>query len=64
VGSPTAVPASTASPTIMGSAVLGETLTASPGNWSNDPTGYVWQWLRGGTPIAGARGQTYWHLDF
>jgi outer membrane protein assembly factor BamB len=48
---PTAVvvplpPASTAAPTIAGSAVLAATLTASAGTWANNPTTYAYGWQR------------------
>jgi hypothetical protein len=40
------VPASTAAPSIDGDAVVGESLQASHGTWSNSPTAYGYQWLR------------------
>jgi alpha-tubulin suppressor-like RCC1 family protein len=56
VGTPTAPaswPANTSLPTIAGSPAietaklrLGQTLTVSPGSWSNKPTQFKYQWLR------------------
>ena len=37
-------PANTAPPAITGTAELGDTLTASTGSWSNNPTSYGYQW--------------------
>jgi hypothetical protein len=38
------VPVNQDPPTIFGSRVQGETLTASPGFWSNNPSSYDYQW--------------------
>jgi hypothetical protein len=59
------VPVNTAVPTITGTAQQGQTLTEHHGTWSNEPTGYAYQWLlcessgSGCTEIAGATAQTY-----
>jgi inosine-uridine nucleoside N-ribohydrolase len=56
-------PANTAPPTITGSAIVGHTLTESHGAWTNNPTGYAYQWedCSNGTcsAIAGATAQSY-----
>jgi LPXTG-motif cell wall-anchored protein len=46
-------------PTITGDARVGETLTASAGEWTPAPTGVAYQWLRAGQPIDGATSATY-----
>src|SRR5204862_506377 len=52
-------------PAISGSAQQGQTLTEAHGSWTNEPTGYAYQWLQcdsmgsGCLPIAGATSQTY-----
>jgi hypothetical protein len=56
---PAGRPANTASPAITGRLKAGDTLTCSPGTWSNAPGSYTYQWDREGTPIAGATGSTY-----
>ena len=47
-------PISVTAPTIAGSAIIGQTLTATAGTWSQSPAGYGYQWLRcsGGTCTA------------
>jgi hypothetical protein len=52
-------------PSIAGTPQDGAILTADPGKWSNDPTGYAYQWLRCDAngancgSIAGATSQRY-----
>ena len=52
-------------PSASGPAKQGATLVAAPGQWSNGPLGYAYQWQRcdaaglGCTRIAGARASTY-----
>jgi hypothetical protein len=41
-----APPSNTSKPGISGEARAGETLTASTGNWTGNPTGYGFQWIR------------------
>ena len=52
------VPAVTTLPSISGSSVIGSTLTASPGVWTNSPS-YTFQWMRNGVTIANATSNTY-----
>jgi hypothetical protein len=49
--------ASSGTPSISGTAVVGSTLTLGPGSWPADTT-LTYQWLASGTPIAGATGST------
>jgi hypothetical protein len=59
------LPAVASPPTISGTPVQGQTLTAAPGTWSNSPDSYSYQWQlcdatgAGCTPIANATGPTY-----
>ena len=46
-----------------GGAISGQTLSCSQGFWSNIPTGYAYQWRRGGTPITGATAANYTLVD-
>ena len=58
-------PRNTAAPVISGDALVGATLSSSPGSWSGTVTTYAYQWhdcdLSGGscTPIAGATGSVH-----
>ena len=46
------------SPTIIGKASLGGTLTVDTGSWNPIPS-FSYQWLRNGSSISGANGQNY-----
>ncbi|HEY2181784.1 MAG TPA: S8 family serine peptidase, partial [Solirubrobacteraceae bacterium] len=58
-------PSSTSPPTITGTTQQGQTLTEQHGSWTNEPTGYAYQWQRCDTTgancvaISSATGQTY-----
>jgi hypothetical protein len=43
---PSAPPTNTAPPVISGTPMVGETLTSSEGSWSENPSGYSYQWQR------------------
>jgi hypothetical protein len=45
-------------PEVLGTAEVEHELTCETGKWNNEPT-FTFQWLRDGSPIAGATGQTY-----
>ena len=46
-------------PTISGTVVAGNTLTASPGTWTGSQNVYSYQWKLNGTNIVGANSSTY-----
>jgi hypothetical protein len=52
-------PVNTVLPAITGTTTENETLTVSNGTWSNTPTGYTYQWKRGGVNISAATTGTY-----
>jgi hypothetical protein len=52
-------PVNTVLPAITGTTTEGQTLTVSNGTWSNTPTGYTYQWKRGGVNISAATNSTY-----
>ncbi|MFV0457995.1 MAG: hypothetical protein ACK5MT_04370 [Actinomycetales bacterium] len=45
--------------TVSGSAVVGGSLSADPGSWTPAEATLSYQWLRDGSPISGAVGNTY-----
>lgn len=60
--SPTTAPkrfSSVGTPTVSGTATVGKTLTAVRGTWAPTPSAFAYQWLRAGSPIAGATDATY-----
>lgn len=46
-------------PTVTGTARVGDTLTAHPGAWGPGTVGLGYQWFADGVPIVGATGSTY-----
>jgi autotransporter adhesin len=46
--------ANTVTPVTTGSALVGSTLTVNPGTWANNPTTFLYRWLRGSYLIPGA----------
>ncbi len=62
---PPAAPVNSAAPTISGSAVEGQSLSAGAGTWSGSPTSYAYQWEQcntageGCSSIAGASAASY-----
>jgi DNA-binding beta-propeller fold protein YncE len=53
-------PKNTVAPKITGTPKVGKTLTCNKGTWTGSlPITYKYQWLRNGSPIAGATAATY-----
>jgi hypothetical protein len=55
-------PANSSAPLIVGVAQQGQPLMASPGQWSDIPSGtspYTYQWTSNGAPISGQTGTSY-----
>jgi hypothetical protein len=60
--SPPAAPVNSGLPVVSGTAQQGQVLSASTGTWTNNPSGFAYQWLRCAgscSAIAGATAQTY-----
>ena len=61
----TGAPVNTVRPSVIGDAIVGETLTAENGTWTNTPTSYTYRWVQcdhfGASCVAipGATGKTY-----
>jgi hypothetical protein len=59
------LPANTAPPAVTGVALVGQTLSATQGAWTQLPSGYAYQWLRCGAngtgcqAVSGATSSTY-----
>ena len=62
---PPAPPVNETPPSISGTAQQGQTLTETHGKWTNEPTGFTYQWLQCNnegascSPISGATAQSY-----
>ncbi|WP_456697141.1 family 78 glycoside hydrolase catalytic domain [Aeromicrobium sp. P5_D10] len=56
---PKPAPQALTAPTVRGRAVVGSTLTASPGRWNIEGLRYGYQWLRDGAAIKGATRASY-----
>jgi hypothetical protein len=52
-------PANTAAPVASGTGTIGQNLTTTNGTWTNSPTSFQYQWMRGGSNIAGATAAIY-----
>jgi hypothetical protein len=52
------LPGDNTKPAISGNPSVGQMLSCDPGSWSGSPT-FTFQWLRDGSPVAGATGQQY-----
>ena len=44
---------------VSGTGTIGNNLTTTNGTWTNSPTGFAYQWLRGGSQISGATNTVY-----
>lgn len=53
------IPVNSVAPVASGTGTVGQILSTTTGTWSNAPTSYTYQWLRGGVAIAGATVSTY-----
>jgi thermitase len=63
--SPTSPPANTSPPAVSGTLAVGQTLSGSTGSWTNNPTGYAYEWQRCDSagaacaPVSGATVSSY-----
>ncbi|TFB73389.1 serine protease [Cryobacterium glaciale] len=58
-GGETDGPVNIVAPSVSGTAEVGSTLTADPGDWSPDSLSYGYQWQSDGVDIAGAASSTF-----
>jgi hypothetical protein len=59
ISTPTAAPANTALPVINETPVVGQTLTGTNGEWDNNPTSFLYQWLMDDVEVSGATSNEY-----
>lgn len=59
VAAPVPAPVNSTAPVASGTASVGSTLSTTNGAWTNSPSSYAYQWLRGGSAISGATSATY-----
>jgi hypothetical protein len=52
-------PANTTAPVASGTGAVGQNLTTTNGVWTGSPTSFQYQWMRGGSNIAGATANIY-----
>lgn len=52
-------PVATTKPKVLGTALVGKTLTCSKGTWTPTPTSYKYNWYRGTTLLSGKVASTY-----
>jgi hypothetical protein len=55
----TGPPENVDAPYLSGTAMVGETLTSTMGNWTNVPDDYKYAWYRDGTVISGETSESY-----
>jgi NHL repeat len=53
------LPSNEVPPAITGTLEAGKELSCSTGSWTNDPKEFAFQWIRNGTTLDGATGDTY-----
>lgn len=59
VASTTTAFSNTAPPVVSGSTTVGQTLSATAGEWGSETPSIAYQWYRDGAPISGATAATY-----
>ena len=56
---PSSAPVNSVAPVASGTGTIGQTLTATNGTWTNNPTSYAYQWQRSGNSITAATASSY-----